>query len=263
MATDTFEDFSKEPFTADGETKQVYWKGSGPAVVVMTEIPGITPLVADFARRVEAAGHTVALPDLFGDPGRAATKPYELTSLVKRCVSQEFVALATEQASPVTVWLRALVDEAHGRAGGERGVGVVGMCLTGGFALALAINPKVRVSVMSQPSLPLSIGKKRARDLGMSREDLAVVAERAASGDLCPIALRFTGDPLVRQARFDHLREVLGDAFIGVEIDSSKGNEHGFARDAHSVLTSEWRDEKGFPTSDANDMILEHFAEHL
>jgi len=110
MATDTFEDFSKEPFTADGETKQV--------VVVMTEIPGITPLVADFARRVEAAGHTVALPDLFGDPGRAATKPYELTSLLKRCVSKEFVALATEQTSPVTVWLRALVDEAPRRGRG-------------------------------------------------------------------------------------------------------------------------------------------------
>ncbi len=263
MATDTFDDFSKEPFTADGETKQVYWKGSGPAVVVMTEIPGITPQVADFARRVEAAGHTVALPDLIGHAGRETSKAYEAKSIIRACVSREFVMFGTGRTSPVATWLRALVDEAQSRAGGDRGVGVVGMCFSGGFALALAVNPKVRVAVMSQPSLPLPVGKARQRDLGMSPDDLAVVVERAAAGDLCPIALRFTKDPLVRAARFEHLREIFGDAFIGVEIDSSEGNEHGFPKDAHSVVTAEWRDEEGFPTNDANDLVLKHFAERL
>lgn len=263
MANDELEDFTRESFTADATTKDVYWLGTGPAVVVMTEIPGITPDVADFARRVADAGHTVAMPHLFGPAGKEGSHPYEFRSLVKGCVSREFVAFATEKTSPVTVWLRALVGEAHRRAGGDRGVGVVGMCFTGGFALALAVDPLVRVPVLSQPSLPLPLGKKRRGDLGLSPDDLAVVAERAAKDEICAIGFRFTEDPVVPAERFERLREVLGDAFIGVEIDSSPDNEHGFGKRAHSVLTAEWRDVEGLPTKDANDLILQHFAERL
>ena len=263
MPTETFDDFTLEPFTAEGSTKNVYWQGAGPAVVIMTEMPGITPDVAAFARRVADAGHTVALPDLFGDAGRDVSNGYILTSLVKGCVSKEFVAFATEKTSPIASWMRALVGEAHGRAGGDRGVGVVGMCFTGGFALALAVDPRVRVPVLSQPSLPLPLGKKRQTDLGLSPADLAVVAERAANNEICAIGLRFSNDPMVREARFERLRAELGDAFIGVEIDSSPGNTHGFGKQAHSVLTTEWRDEAGFHTSEAHDLVLEHFAQRL
>lgn len=263
MTTETFADFTSDAFTADGKTKRVFWRGAGPAVVVMTEMPGITPEVADFARRVADAGHTVALPDLFGEAGRHESNGYIAKSLVKGCVSREFVAFATEKTSPVTTWLRALVGEAHRRAGGDRGVGVVGMCFTGGFALALAVDPLVKVGVLSQPSLPLPISKKRRGDLGLSPADLEVVTERAAADDVCAIGLRFTADPVVRTERFERLRRELGDAFIGVEIDSSPGNEHGFAKQAHSVLTAEYRDEPGFPTKEAHDLVLRHFAERL
>lgn len=262
---DALSDFTRESHTFDGRTKDVYWLGSGPAVVVMTEMPGITPAVADFARRLVADGFSVAVPDLFGEAGREVSNGYILTSMVKGCVSKEFVAFATGRTSPVISWMRALVAEAHARSGvgPERGVGVVGMCFTGGFSLALAVDPLVSVGVLSQPSLPLPLGRKRRADLGLSPDDLRVVAERAAAGDVCAIGLRFTRDPIVHSDRFRALEALLGDAFVGVEIDSSKHNAHGFPKQAHSVLTEEYRDEPGFPTHDAHQLVVEHFRQRI
>jgi dienelactone hydrolase len=268
MADDALSDFTREPHTVDGKTKDVYWQGSGPAVVVMTEMPGITPAVADFARRLVAECFTVALPDLFGSPGREVSNGYMFGSLAKGCVSKEFVAFATGKTSPVIGWMRGLVAEAHGRSGvgADRGVGVVGMCFTGGFSLALAVDPLVAVGVLSQPSLPLPLGPgkgKRGADLGLSADDLKVVAGRVAADDVCAIGLRFTSDPVVPAERFASLREALGDAFIGVEIDSSEGNPHGFEKRAHSILTEEYRDEEGLPTKDAHDLVISHFHDRL
>lgn len=259
---DELADFTIEPFTDAGATRDVYWQGEGPAVVVMTEMPGITPSVAAFARRVVEAGFTVALPHLFGDDGRPPSAPYIATSLAKGCVSKEFVAFATGRTSPVAVWLRALAVEAERRAGGG-GVGVVGMCFTGGFALALATEPVVRVPVLSQPSLPLPVGRRQRHDLGLSPDDLRAVTARAAAGEICAIGLRFTEDPAVPAARFERLREELGDAFVGVEIDSGSGNAHGFSKRAHSVLTEEYDAADGSPTRLAFDLVIDHFKERL
>ena len=257
---DALTDFDKEAMSFDGRSKDVYVQGSGPAVVVMTEIPGITPEVADFGRRVVAAGFTVFMPDLFGTPGKEFSNGYALRSIVRACVSREFVAFAKGKTSPVSTWLRGLIGEAHTRCGGK-GVGLVGMCFTGGFSLGLAVDPLVQVPVMSQPSIPFPVTKGHRRDLGLSDDELRVVQDRIRDEDLCVIGLRFTGDPLVPAERFERLRAELGDGFIGVEIDSSEGNEHDYPKDAHSVLTKEYR-ESG-PTKDANDLVIEHFQAKL
>ena len=68
--TDSLDDFTLGSFSYRGVSHDVYRSGEGPAVIVIAEIPGITPDVADFARRVRALGCTVILPVLFGDPGR-------------------------------------------------------------------------------------------------------------------------------------------------------------------------------------------------
>lgn len=268
LATDDdLSDFRREMFTADASTtpgdpsKPVYWIGEGPGIVVMPEIPGLTPEVAGFARRLSAEGFTVAVPSLFGSPGRAGSVPRAGAQFSKSCVSKEFTALATGTTSPVTPWLRALVAEVHGRCGGP-GVGVLGMCFTGGFVLGLMVESSVLVAVASQPSLPLPLGKARAGDLGLSPGDLTVVKERLAEG-ACAIGLRFTEDPLVRPERFERMRVEFGDGFIGVEIDSSKGNAHGFARDAHSVLTMEYDDTPGHPTHDAYQLVIDHMKRRL
>jgi len=258
---DALSDFAKSTFTHDGKTRDVYRIGSGPAVIVISEIPGITPQVAGFARRVAARGLTAVLPRLFGDPGRELSAAYAVQSIFPACVSREFHAFATGRASPVTVWLRALAKQAHDECGGP-GVGAVGMCFTGGFALAMMVDDTVVAPVLSQPSLPFPVTGKHKRDLGISDSDLQRVKERVDDG-VCVIGLRFTGDKTSPGERFERLRQELGDGFIGVEIDSSKGNPYGHPTNAHSVLTNHLIDEPGQPTRDALDKVLAFFEERL
>jgi dienelactone hydrolase len=258
---DPLDDFQTEAYSAEGSTRDVYWMGEGPAVVVIPEMPGLTPQVADFARRTAANGMTAVVPSLFGTPGRPGTLPNTLATMTRACVSKEFVCLAKGQSSPITVWLRALAAHAHERCGGP-GVGVVGMCFTGGFALAMMVDETVLVPVLSQPSLPLPLGRERRADLGISAAELLRVKQRVDDG-VCVIGLRFSEDSAIHPDRFDRLRRELGEGFIGVELDSSAGNAGGFKKSAHSVLTDEYRDEPGHPAKDAHDLVMNHLTERL
>ena len=179
--TAALEGFTKESFEADGKRRDVFRMGNGPAVIVISEIPGITPLVAEFGRKVAAAGCTAVMPSLFGDPGRPATGAYAVKSIGPACISREFSAFALKRTSPVTVWLRKLAASEHERCGGP-GVGVVGMCFTGGFALAMMVDDIVLAPVLSQPSLPFPLSKKFKADVGISDADMTRVKERTSTG---------------------------------------------------------------------------------
>jgi len=256
---DPLDDFEHDTFTHAGETKAVFRRGAGPGVVVISEIPGVTPLVADFARRVVDLGCTVAMPSLFGTPGKEPSDAYAMRSMAGACVSKEFACLATGTTSPVTQWLRALAQDLHERSGGP-GVGVVGMCLTGGFALAMMVDPVVVAPVLSQPSLPFAVGRKRKRDLGVSAADLELVKARIAEG-ACVLGLRFRKDPVVPGERFDRLRDELGDGFVAVELDGD-GNPDS-KRPPHSVLTEDLVDEPGHETRAALQQVLDFFTDRL
>lgn len=229
----TLEGWEHSEFTAAGYTHDVFRRGEGPGVVVVHEIPGITPSVQQFADDVVDAGFTVLLPSLVGTPGKAVSGPYLASSMAKVCVSREFTHWALNRTSPIIGWLRALARSLHLELGGP-GVGAVGMCFSGGFALAMMVDDTLVAPVLSQPSLPFAVGgAARKADLNLSPDDALVVAERAAAG--CEVlGLRFTGDKLVG-TRFDSLRELLGDAFIAVELPSPTPRHH-------SVLT-EHRDD--------------------
>jgi len=258
---DPLSDFEQSTFSHAGETRVVYRRGSGSAVIVMSEIPGITPAVAGFARMVAASGLTAVVPHLFGDDGRDPSVGYMVSSLARACIAREFTVLATGRTSPVIGWLRALAAEEHQRCGGP-GVGAVGMCFTGGFALGMMVDDVVVAPVLSQPSVPFPFTRSERRDLGLSPGDVDRVRERAAGG--CQVlGLRFSGDRASPPERFEHLRQLLGDAFIGVELDSSKGNPHGHRSSAHSVLTEDLDDRPGTPTRAALDQVLEFFTERL
>jgi len=253
--------FDRSSFTHGGETRVLYRTGSGPAVIVISEMPGITPKVAGFAGQVADAGFTAVLPHLFGEDGRAPTAGYALGSIARACIAKEFTVLALGRTSPIITWLRALAADEHGKCGGP-GVGAVGMCFTGGFALGMMVDDVVVAPVLSQPSLPFGVTKAHRRDLGLSTADLARVQERAAAG--CQVlGLRFTGDVMSPPSRFEHLRELIGDAFIAVELDSSKGNPDGHVRMSHSVLTEHLDDRPGTPTRAALDQVLEFFTARL
>jgi len=254
--------FEATRFDHEGALRNVYRAGAGPGVVIMHEIPGITPEVAGFARRVADAGFAVYLPDLFGTPGKPFSLPYVASQMVHACIHREFHVLAARHASPITDWLRALCRHAHAEQGGA-GVGAIGMCLTGNFALAVMVDEAVMAPVLSQPSLPFGVTRAQRAALHVSDEQLEVIRTRARGG--CPVlGMRFSHDPLCPGERFERLRRELGDAgFEAIEIDSGPGNPHGIARTAHSVVTNDLVDEAGHPTREALDRVLTFLAERL
>jgi dienelactone hydrolase len=229
--------------TNDGVTHPTYRKGSGPGVILIHEIPGITPEVIGFAEELVAAGYTVVMPHLFGRPEVGMSVGSTLGALRQLCVSAEFTKLATGVTSPVAGWLRSLARELHAELGGP-GVGALGMCFTGGFALAMMVDPSVAAPVVAQPSVPFAIGKKRGADLNLSPGDLDAVRRRAAAG--CEVlGLRYRNDSATG-TRFETLTREIGDRFLRVELDG-KG---------HSTLTLHRRQE-------AVDRVLAFFGEKL
>ncbi|WFL77727.1 dienelactone hydrolase family protein [Altererythrobacter arenosus] len=248
----TFPDHEGNP-----ATRRVYRSGEGPAVVVMHEMPGLSPHVARFARWTRDAGFTVWMPSLFGRDG-AVPEAKEGGEVFRRmCVAREFNVLAGKGASPVTVWLRALARFAHMECGG-RGVGAVGMCFTGNFALTMMLDESVLVPVLSQPSLPLD----NPAALESDADELAQIRERIEREDLSVLAYRFEGDRICQAARFEAYRAALGPRFIGKTLPDVAANSDVspfFAEHVnypHSVLTQHLIDAAGEPTVAARDEII-------
>ncbi len=254
----TLDGFRDSTFTHDGATRPLFLRGEGPGVVIMHEMPGITPAVASFARRVADDGFSVYMPNLFGEPGRRLTPGYALSQMAQGCVSRDFSVLAAREASPITEWLRALCRFAHQERGG-RGVGALGMCFTGNFALTLALDEAVMAPVLSQPSLPFGVTKEKSAGVHATPEALANLRRRGVP----VMGLRFTADPLCKKARFDTLRSELGELFRPVEIDNRRGNPHGIPAWAHSVVTNDLVDREGHPTREALERVLAFFHERL
>lgn len=256
-------DYTKFDFTHEGRTFPVYRRGSGPAVIIMHEVPGLHPQVIRFADRVAAAGMTVFCPSLFGKPGKPATKGYATATILGLvCIRREFYVWRGDRSSPVVDWLKALSRQAHAECGG-RGVGAVGMCFTGGFALAMMTDPSVVAPVLSQPSLPLGVTAAQRGDPGLSEDELMVVERRAKEDGLCALGLRFSADRMSPSERFQTLRNRLGDAFEVIEIDSGPGNSGGFGKMAHSVLTLEVRDVEGQQAYQARERVVQFLKERL
>jgi dienelactone hydrolase len=253
--------FDAQIMEFQGESRCVYRAGAGTAVIVMSEIPGITPAVAAFARKVADAGHTVFMPLLFGEPMRPPLRGYAARTILKACISKQFRVLASNQSSPIVDWLRALARQAHAECGG-RGVGAIGMCFTGNFALAMMLNAPVLAPVLSQPSLPFAIGKSRRDGLHASAEEIRAAHEKIDHLGARILALRFIQDPMCPGERFERLRREFGGAFEAIEIDEKYANPN-FSKPAHSVLTNHLIDETGQPTRAALDRTLSFLNEQL
>ncbi|MCV7031464.1 dienelactone hydrolase family protein [Mycobacterium sherrisii] len=250
------------PFTAGGHTHDVYRRGTGPGVVLIPEIPGIHPGVLALGNHLVDNGFTVAMPSLFGVPGKDVTVGYTAATIARACVAREFAAFATNKARPVSLFLRALARDLNASTPGK-GVGVIGQCFTGGFALAAAVDDSVLAPVLSQPSVPLPLGRTRRSDTGLSASEMSTIVDRTTNDGLCAMGLRFSEDWMSPRERFTALKERLGDAFEVIEIDSRPGNEHGFAKAAHSVLTDEVREIDGHPAYEARKRVVEFLTARL
>ena len=265
---DSLDDFSHREITLEGVAKTVHVAGSGPAVVVMTEMPGISPHVARFSRWVRDAGFTVYMPSLFGRDGAVPGAEEGAAVFRRACVSAEFRAFAgkgaANQSSPVTQWLRALARLAHQECGGP-GVGAIGMCWTGNFALSMMLEPAMLAPVLSQPSLPLD----DPGGIEISPDEVKAVRQRLEREDLTVLAYRFEGDKFCRAQRFAAYAEALGDRFAARVLPDSAANAdvpQFFAQHVptpHSVVTAHLIDEAGQPTLAARDEILRFFTHRL
>lgn len=249
-------DYQRQDF-ADGRwTRPVYRRGEGPAVIVIHEMPGLHPLVVDFADRLVAQGMTVFMPSLFGTPGKPATKGYAVAEILKAiCVRREFAIWNGGKSSPIVDWLRALARKAHAECGGP-GVGTVGMCFTGGFALAMMTEPSVVAPVLSQPSLPL----RGAGGIGVSEAEIGCARRRFEDEDLSLLGLRFRGDPFVPDERFERYRKEFGERFEAIELDPADARQ-GTGMVPHSVLTIHLT-ESG-PVKEAETRTIQFFRERL
>ena len=254
--------WSSAPFTAADVTHVVYTRGSGPGVVLLPEIPGMTPQVMGLANHLVDAGFTVAVPSLFGEPGREISPGYVLRTIGKACITREFAAFARNADRPIAEYVRALARHLHAQAGGP-GVGVVGMCFTGGFALASAVEPAVLAAVGSQPSVPFPISGAHKRDLGMSEREQDVVAERVRTDDVCLVGLRFSEDSASPGDRFTELEKAFGTGWRAIPLNSKPGNPDGIGKREHSVLTSADVDTPGHPTHTARAEVTAFLRQRL
>jgi len=254
--------WSVAPFTGAGYTHDVYRKGDGPGVVLIPEIPGIHPGVLGLGNHLVDNGFTVAMPSLFGEPGKPKTVGYTVAAVARACVAREFAAFATNKERPVSLYLRALARDLNAATPGK-GVGVIGQCFTGGFALAAAVDDSVLAPVLSQPSVPFPLGRARCCDTGLSESELKTITDRCAHEGLCAIGLRFSEDKMSPRERFTALKQRLGDAFEVIEIDSRPGNAGGFTKMAHSVLTDEVREVDGQPAYEARKRVVEFLTQRL
>ena len=261
---DPLEDFTRRTVTLDAMAKTVHVAGTGPAVIVMAEMPGISPEVARFGRWVRDAGFTVYLPSLFGQDGIVATADEGAAVFRRACVSAEFRALTANASSPVTRWLMALARLAHGECGGP-GVGAIGMCFTGNFALTMMLEPAMLAPVLAQPTLPLN----DPAGLEIAPDELKAVRERLDRENLSVLAYRFAGDSFCRAERFAAYAEALGSRFVARVLPDSAANPEvppffaAHVKHPHSVVTAHLIDEAGQPTIAARDEILAFFQRSL
>jgi dienelactone hydrolase len=255
---DVLKDYERFEFTDGPWTRPVFRRGAGPAVIIMHEIPGLHPLVVRYADGVAKAGLTVYLPSLFGKPGKPVSGAYALGSMVMNiCIRREFNVWANGRSSPIVDWLRALARRAHADCGGP-GVGALGMCFTGGFALAMMTEPSVVAPVLSQPSMP--IGRGSARAIDCSAGEFSCVKKRLVDEDLSVLGLAFHGDRFVPPGRFGMLKDELGDRFEAWQLKQEDG-QPGTGVPSHSVLTIHLANSG--PTKEAEARTHSFFRERL
>lgn len=236
--------YACEPFEYGGIRHDVYRGGdAGPVVLLLHEMPSFSYRTVQLANHIRDRGYRIVMPILVGgirnQPYRGRAGALRMgadfgVNVVRFCMSWEFVGLLQHRTSPITSWLLQLArTEADGN--GQRQVGVIGMCMSGGFALATAIDPVVGVAVVSQPAVPFASGPLRwipgqAADLGLSEVDRLRLVDRKDDADFCVRAFRFTKDSIAPAERVARIEAELAPGATLTSIPSQ-------TRAAHSVLT--------------------------
>ena len=246
-------DYTKTVFTAETReghrvSHDIYFRGSGTPVVLIQELPGIGQETLALADRLIEAGHEVVMPHLFGPLGKISIGG-NLARVM--CMRKEFRLMASNASSPISDWLRLLCREVRDSRSAD-GVGVIGMCLTGNFAITLIGDDSVLAAIASQPAMPFF--KQGA--LHMSQTEIAISRQALeAKGPMR--VLRFEDDPLSTVEKSDCIHRTFNDD------GHERVKEIVIPGKGHSVLTLDFVDEAGHPTREALNNVLAYFAENL
>lgn len=252
-----FQNFHASTHCYLGMEKVVYSAGSGPLVILLHEIPNPYPETFTLAWKLVQAGYTVHVPVFFGTPNAEFSKRQAVKELLLRCVQKEFAVFATGKSSPIVDWLRCLCENLRRETQQDK-LAMIGMCLTGNFALGLLAEPWMVAPVLCQPSLPYALTPSLAKALHVDQPTLDIANQQQKE----VLAMRFSEDWICPKSKFRELQNKI-DKFTGIEIDSSLGNPHGISRTAHSVLTKDFVDKQGHPTYAALETLLSFLAKHL
>jgi dienelactone hydrolase len=185
---------------------------SGPAVVLLHELPGLSPADMGLARCLAKEGFSVYLPLLFGTRGQDNW----LLGYFQSCGRSTFECSKLSTNSPILGWVRTVcrrvADQAHGP------IAVIGMCLTGAFPLACLADPRVRGAILCQPTIPFSLAgtpdDEQKFDLGVDPRDLDV----AVRSGVPILAMRYTADTKCPPQRMMILRWAFRDKVAVIEL---------------------------------------------
>jgi len=250
-----FEDFKRYNTVTVTPQRDVYRLGSGPPVIVLHELFGAGPTLFRFAHRISDAGFEVYVPILFGSANHETTPFYSITQFVRVCLSKEFAAFSLGRSSPITDWVRLLGCEIV-QGSKHAGLGVVGLCLTGNFALTLACEDWVSASVVSEPALPFGCTTASKSDLHLSAAEIAHIEQRVRGGFVV-LAFRFCDDWISPPERDAALRARFAPGVSG------NGSLAPTCPGAHAVFTDHFDETIGTSTADALRDLLDYLKARL
>jgi dienelactone hydrolase len=231
------------------EREVIISSSAGPPVVILHEIFGLSVSLVTFARLVEAGGFRIYMPVLFGSAEPKSGKLGKAKGVIEfLCVAQQFRAFSANESGPWADWLRALVDWACADSGYQK-AGAIGLCLTGNFALSMAVNDKVKAPVMGEPSLPFM-----GDGLHVTPDELAAVKQRVSQG-LEIRAYRFATDTICKAGLFQKLEAELAPGFKGTTLPAEEK--------LHSVFTEDLRDAGGGLRHDKVQEVIDFLRNRL
>ncbi|MCB1179148.1 MAG: dienelactone hydrolase family protein [Leptospiraceae bacterium] len=253
-------DFLEFEFSHKNISHKVFKKGNGPGIIIIHELPGMVKECVNFARNLEKEGFTVYLPLLFGEPNKELDVIDTIKLFRKVCISKEFDLFSNNKTSPVVEFLKGLCKFAKEETS-SKGVGAIGMCLTGGFVIPMVVESSLLAPVLSQPSLPLN--PLFRNEIGCSKEDYETACSRIKKEKIKVLGFKFSEDILSHNDKFKKLETDLMNNFEGDIIDSSLGNSHKIPFYAHAVFTKDFVEQKDHPTYNAYLKLISYFKEKL
>lgn len=166
--------------------------GVGPGVVLLPDMLGVTPSMKNTAKRLCQEGYHVLLPDIYSS----------VKGAVKYCVRAAFQEAVryNEADTPQLNEIHNIVDffKAFPYVAKNR-IGMIGVCLTGGFVLHMALREDIAAPVvfhytfgMEGAGIPLGCLKNLNK---------TIQGHFALHDPLCP------------ESRVNALKQVLGDKF--------------------------------------------------